>query len=385
MLQHTDEPDVLVQALREVEQPEERIALFKRLLDAQPNLPLQICAALPAGDAQTYCRHLNRRPHLHERQRPRPVIAPRRKGPADTELDNASSVDNPISRLLPSGDCADATDARACLSMAARRAAEAGDLLAAARHCVGISGEKWSAECLFSSAEAGVEANGSRVYRLATDLCVASAPFRQHCHSHLVSVLARDTPAPTAPPGAWAETREDADLIGAAWAGRDRRMGQLAVDRFWSEALHQSYTGAQPVGNPAAHLPEAAQRHVRAAVAWRLVETGPARPWSAWQDDARAALAHHVAPVAVAPDLSVRADFPHIQDYWGRDDIGEDSIAATFYLTTARRALSADPDEDLQICLLEALARAEGDFIFQAALDPSRPLIDWTARRLERF
>jgi hypothetical protein len=373
--------ELLARAIREIEQPEEQIFLVQRLIDEHPGFPQQVCQALPPGDAQQYCAHLNNRPHLSEEPRPSPSQGRRRVGPSNTELDSAASLAGFVDSLVvDSTVCADAVDERACRYVSASEKARGGELRAAASICKGTQDQKWSAECLFSVAELAVKVNGVGVYAQSIDLCMAAAPFRQHCHSHLLSALSHDTPAADAPPEFWASTLEDAEQIDAAWAGRDERMRALVVDRFWSEALHQSYRDAPPSGNPVDILPPRALPHIRAALSWRLVEQGPPRAWEEWMAAAREGLAHRTE--AVTRPRRDAPEFPHSRNLWGKDKPGDEKIPATFFLTTSRRAASADPDEDLMICVLEALARSAHEFNFSASLSEEYPLVDWTSRRL---
>lgn len=381
LLARRDQPEAIRPALLAVPQPEARIALVQALLDAGVPIPADACATLPAGDAQRYCSRLNDRPHLYEAPRPAAEVSDR-IGPATTELDSVPALESALADAAPVlGDCAASPDVRACLSEAAHQRAVNGELMDAGARCLGISGKQWRAECLFHAAEAGVRARGSGVYAEATELCVAAAPFRQHCHSHLVSALAEDTPLPSAPAAAWAETIADAERIGSAWEGRDPRLGALAVDRFWSEALHQSYIDA-PATGLLAELPAAALPHLRAAIAWRLVETRSFASWPDWVAAAEAAVDAAPEPAAGAPPPRER--FPHVRDLWGRDRGNDAEVPATFYMATARRALAASPGADLRICLLEALARDVDGFPFRVAADDADPLVRWTAERLGR-
>lgn len=385
MLQHIDEPDVLTRALQDIEAPEERIALVKVLLDRQPGLPQSICTALPQGDARQYCQHLNNRPHLTESPRTAPVVRTSRVGPANVELDCVAEVVSAVDALeAPATECEDASDPRSCYSMAAMNSAEAGELMAGAALCKRIPEGPWQAECLFYSAETGVKAKGADVYRDATELCIAAAPFRQHCQSHIISALSFDTPTATAPAEAWVETIADAERIAAAWDGRDDRMKEMAVGRFWSEALFQSYREQPATGSPFTHLPAAAHPHIRSAMVWRLVDTNSASSLEQWVALAMAAQDSEY-PHDPTSGVSQRPDYPQVRDLWGQDRGNDVEIPAAFYLSSARRAVSNQADVDLKICLLEALARTPDGRRYMSVGDDEHRLVKWTAQRLGRF
>jgi hypothetical protein len=156
------------------------------------------------------------------------------------------------------------------------------------------------------------------------------------------------------------------------------------VDHHWAQFTIASYRRAATVtGDPLVHLPPEAVPHIRAAAALTWV----------WQPDADAeSLDAWVGEVADA--LELRATEPHagkggrsdgtpdLPDLWGVPRA--EAPASVSYLGTSRRAVSQDPDADLAICVLEALARARPAHlgILAEGTTHTHSAVRWTAERL---
>ncbi len=387
---HPDHQDPTLQAaaLQTVTRPEERIGLVQQILDINPQQPPEICNQLPAGDARLYCERIQARPHLTEKPPQRSASTARPGGgPSNTELGGLPGGGFVASLTPQDGGCEDATDVRACRSQEALELAGAGRLEAAARSCLAVEAGRWRGECMFSTAEASL--SRGTPYAQAFQLCMAAEPFSQQCHNHLLSAMALQAPGATSPARAWNRTINRAEQIAEAWEAVDSELGALLVDRFWSEAVRLSYLEQPVVGDPFDHLPPAAHPHIRAAIAWNVVVTPGAaaqniEEWVVLTDAASARRAASETPPLTA---NVRKHMRlWIQDHWATDQPGDANIAATYYFGTARRPLAADPDVDLQLCLLEALARQPGmrPALFAEATASTAPEVAWSAQRLQR-
>jgi hypothetical protein len=385
--EHSD-PATQAAALQTITQPEERILLIQQILSANPRQPPEICNQLPSGDALRYCERIQDRPHLSE-QPPAPSTPHARPGggPANTELGGGSEGGFVPRLSAATSGCEEAVDARACRSQEALRSAAGGQLEAAARSCLAISAGRWRGECMFSAAEQALEDGAP--YARAFQLCMAAEPFTQQCHSHLISAMAIRSPGATAPASDWERSISRAGQITGAWADIDPMLGGLMVDRFWSEAVRLSYLEQPAVGDPLDHLPPESWPHIRAAVVWRLVESAetPAADLKAWTEQGEAALASRAeSPVAAMTVHQRRRLSLQVQDYWVSDRPGEEDIPATFFLATARRPTDPDPRTDLQLCILESLARQDHapSGLFDAAAQSGVAVIAWSARRLQQ-
>ncbi|MFT5685515.1 MAG: hypothetical protein ACI8RZ_006467 [Myxococcota bacterium] len=387
---HPDHRDAAVQvaALQTITQPEERIVLVRKILDLNPQQPQTLCQQLPDGDARQYCARIQHRPHLTEAPPRRSEQTARASGgPSNTEPGGLSGGGF-VEGLTPQeAGCVDVSDERACRSQDALIQATSGDLGAAARSCLAVEAGRWRGECMFSAAETGL-ASGAPYARTA-QLCMAAEPFSQQCHSHLLSAMAIRVPGASSPAIAWKRTINHAEQIAAAWAKIDPGIGALLVDRFWSEAVRLSYLEQPVVGDPLDHLPPGAAPHVRAAVAWNLVAAAPSAEVSlaTWVSRAEAALASRAEAATTPLTPRVRKTMRlWIRDHWETDSPGDGAIPATYYFGSARRPLDADPAIDLQLCLLEALARQPGasTSLFETAAISEVAVIAWSARRLKR-
>ena len=387
---HPDHADTQIQAaaLQTITQPEERIVLVQKILDENPRQPPEICNQLPPGDALRYCERIQDRPHLVE---PPPAVSvdATRPGGGPSNIELGGSPGGGFVASLPPAEsgCEEATDARACRSQEALRLASAHQLEDAARSCLTLGAGRWQGECLFSTAEAALSAGAP--YSRAMQLCLVAEPFSQQCHSHLLSSMAIRSPGATSPAAAWTPIIETAEQIEAAWASIDAEKGALAQDRFWSEAIRLSYLKQPAVGDPIDHLPAAAAPHVRAAMAWRLLESTntPHSTLAEWSARAEEALASRSEQAQ--PPLSIRErkrlDL-WIRDHWATDAPGEEDIPASHYLGTARRPTDADPSIDLTLCLLEGIARQSwaNHSIFDEASRSEVAVITWSAARLQK-
>ena len=387
---HPDHADPARQAaaLQTIAQPEERIVLVKKILDANPHQPPEICGQLPRGDARQYCERIQDRPHLVE---PPPVASVDAQrpggGPSNIEL-GGTPGGGFVAALAPAeAGCEEAADVRACRSQEALRLAGQRQIEGAARACLTLGAGRWQGECLFSAAEAALKAGAP--YAQAMQMCLAAEPFSQQCHSHLISSLAIQSPSATSPAGLWAPSIHVAAQLESAWADFDAGMGVLAVDRFWSEAVRLSYIDQPAVGDPLDTLPAAAAPHVRAAVTWQLLSTtaSPPATLAEWVTLAEAAMASRSSQPQ--PPLSVRERKRlnlWIRDYWASDAPGEEDIPARYYLGTSRRPADADPRTDLTLCLLEGLARQKqaNHALFEEASRSEVAVIAWSAARLKR-
>lgn len=178
---------------------------------------------------------------------------------------------------------------------------------------------------------------------------------------------------------------EGARVVQAAWSAQGESWQRAALDTWYSAASVRAL-GPQVVAGDALDLvpPEAAP-HVRALIAWQVVEQrlDQEHDLQEWVELTRAA---RDLRVGEQPGWCREPRSTKPQSSWAQDAGGDEEIPAVLYFATSRRALSADADQDLVLCLLEALARQRPpgtQAILEEAAARSEPLVAWTARRLQ--
>lgn len=406
------------EALNQVEDPVERVILVTKLVETWPGETDSLCKTLAAGPGRTRCERINSRPHLQTEPPDPPVAKPREAGgPRAQNIAPPAPETSPFYKVQPLlGPCAQRREKHVCYATQALREARQ-DTSRAASACAGIGEAKWIAECQFSAAEMLINARGDAGFRDSIDLCIASPPFTGNCIAHMLVMLASRTPDATErDPAAWAPLVSSGQTVEAEWRRRDPERADLYVDRFWSEAMSAAYAGTpQVTGGPLDGLPEVAGRHIRAGATLRLMELEGVRAHpslQAWVDAVKLALSERAEatyrPVPPPPpnrksveDLEIASSVPGglfqgRENLWDGDRPGDEVYSATFFWGTARRTWSANPDEDLLICVLESAgqvaytSRGSGD---KAAETAARALLEegrtstvsaaaWTAQRI---
>jgi hypothetical protein len=374
--------------LRQMEQPEERIATILFLFETQPERSTQLCRELPAGPTQARCQRATNRPHLWTPARVETEATTKRTAPGPLTsylLPDADQASVFTGSALSAARCTRHPDPRSCLTQDAVANTLQGRAERGSRSCKAIDKSPWREECFFNIAEAALERNRSAGYVDAINLCLDAGDFTANCIAHLSLVMAGSAPSSTeSDPAKWVSILEAARVIEGAWASRDAEFGLLLVDRFWADVAAAAFAGSKAVtGDLFRVLPSGAWPHVRAAAALRLValDWDEGRTLDAWLALLRAAM--EVKSTAVEPKRQA-VRFLDVPDRWAKDLPGDELIPAIFYMGTSRRTTVADTDEDLTLCLLEALGRREPlpTALLEAASADPRPAVAWTAKRL---
>ena len=384
-----DDPASVPPLLEAIDDPVERVALVLQLAETHPGETARLCASLKPGPARDRCETLNTRPHLWvEPAAPSSPTSRSAPGPATRDIlpSNATSAYADVEAIDP--DCPEGGSQGACTMLRASEQASEGRTLIAAAYCRHLEGdEKWRQECAFEAAEEAAR-TGVEHYAGAVELCLMGGPFAANCLAHLVIELNSLVPPATLQrPEVWAHSVDIATAIERFWTERDPAFAPLAVDRFYTHLLVQSYKKADlTVGTPLDSLPAAAVPHVHASAALhlmsrRLDETHDLAGWAVLLDEA---LASRALPAAQR-SAQHHVDLDHVSDLWP-EDVGEEGTRpAVFYLETSRRTVSEAPSIDRLICILEAAARLElagKEALLAEGLAHPDDDVAWTAGRL---
>lgn len=336
----TPQPPAL--PLGERSEPEQLAALEDALL-ADPAQALALCAEVTTPNARDRCARLRKRPHLWQ---PRPEAA----------VDLPSPYSSTPALTEP---CGQHPQPRACWSRFAYGKSAAGDMTAAAGACAAVDAGPWREECWFQAGEAAAERRLAAGYADSLAMCALAGRFQRDCLAHSVSLLAEDAPA--VPDGDWSATIEAADIVTASWASIDPDQGRRWREQLWAEALLYAYDRSMTLnGAPLDALPDDADPHVRAAVAWRLLALHGTESHSL---DGWAQVLHETTAGRDAATLDDRprralASIPALEPPEGPQ--------TRSWLGVSRRLYSSDDATDQKLCILEAAARLPG----------SQPLLD---------
>ena len=333
-------------------------------------------------DAALFCSELDRYP-VRQRctsLRERPHLLAAGSEPAITEA-------APKTRGCDS-ECLQRDTPLACAREVATAAVDADDEQPA-NVCDCLDAGRTRDECRFAVAEILVERRGVDGYEGALGLCIDSGEFGHSCAEHLLIRLAANPP-PLSAEGAeaWAERIPVATRIGTEALGAERRLLEDPVDTYWSlslmEAMRRSTAVAPEVADA---LPGGAQRHLRAAAAWRLEQLDPDPARSL--DDQVGRLTKLLAGEALLPppaDVDT-ADYGPLGQPTPRQPVPPGAgfyPRSTVYLGRDRRAYSSDPWADMAICILEAQTRIHPGVTgpLEEALAADDPTLRWAAEQL---
>jgi hypothetical protein len=327
-----------------------RATLVATLAAHRPEELAGRCELLPQGGAQERCYRQTRRPHLHQRGGKQDTKTARRGAPG------------PASAALP---------------LPAQPSPQP------APSCPGLE----ASECAFRSAERRILAMGPAALEESLGLC-AHSDHASDCAEHVLELA-----MPGVPP-ADAASREDlAEATASAArfraAGGSLAVGALYEDWFWSLwTVTAMDRAAQPSGALLDHLPAAAHPHLRFAVAWRLLRDEPpgdAPDRAVLRDEAlalldrRPPLADETGPLAPATVVQTRHS-------WNGSSEAEHAIPAAWCMGGTRRATHPDPAIDLELALLEALARQPkppaADSFLALAGGEEPEILRWTGARI---
>jgi len=273
-----------------------------------------------------------------------------------------------------------------CRVSVAASAAGRGDEPVAEQACGGLPEGPWPGECHFRIGE-----EMARAGNLAGALrhCGTAGLFARPCFTHAASLLAPDPSAtgPTAPEVVVGDidsalTEVKALLAEATWGDRAE-----ALDGFRARLWFNAYFGTGHADPAAARLaPDALAPFARTAFALEAVrllfpdaqslpEGAVERVRAAWRGE---------APVPAAEPLT--ADRRVGRYASPLPSSGEAGLPRVPVFGGAVRLVGAEPDEDLDIAILEALYFRTGTTAdaFVPWLDDPRERVRWTAIRLFR-
>ncbi|MDP6931539.1 MAG: hypothetical protein QGG40_01425 [Myxococcota bacterium] len=386
------------QVIASLESPEEQLALVIRLVKEVPGESTTLCVRLEES-VRSRCDQMHARPHLWLELPEAPSTSESSvertgDGPAHTRLEPTREVVSSFHHVRKLGTrCKNARDPQSCVVNAAVKATQERDGERAARICRSVTDSRMQEECMFRAAEGRVrtemrDPKKGLGYRQATNLCLMAGSFLQNCLAHTVVIQAEWAPdAQDSRSDAWDSVIRSVQWVRTVWEERDPDLGELLVDRMWSDAASFAYTGTTRVtGWPLESLPVEAHPHVRAAAAARLVELegdseGAPEDLGGWERRLAEALDDRTAKDR-RRQPSER--FKSVVDFWPEDLSGEEQRPARFYMGTARRTWSEEAAVDRSICILEAVARQEAvpSKVLEEGLEHSVEEVRWTAGRL---
>jgi hypothetical protein len=432
----TEAPTDLPAALSSLEDHIERTALIQLLTEAHPGETLALCEVLSDETQNSWCRELNRRPHLRsaksgadkprERALPNTPESPaaptdgktwtqkvlqRLEGgnpsegdrapeltvehelrtyvallSAEIRAENTRNVD-PFSDLQPTTHtCEHDLLTHTCQTQAASDAASESRFLDSASACLAIEAEKWRAECFFQAAEQAFRSDADLAVRGALDLCQRAGPYREACLAHLsMRIAGRGPSALNSRPESWFSVDAGIQDIVESLGSRDPALTHEMVSRVWTEAANYAYREVSRVtGDPLDLLDIAAHPHIRCAAAWRLwqLEGDADRDLETWSARLTEALdERHSGPVQ---QRRKRAFGQRIQRMWLEQLPGEEELPVTLFMGTDRRTLGQTAQEDGLICLLESAARQRppAQAVLLEGLEQDSSRVRWTSARL---
>lgn len=380
----------------------EQNALVAQLAKAYPKEAGAICEVLPAGStARINCDRKRVRPHLYTDKVKKVRTEPARRpapGPSGDDLPVpdlgeepwADVTDEELAAFIEGcGDTLPAT----CAEFGAEKRAREGDLRGVGVACLAAhpQRDKQYAECLFRAAEESAAERKSEGMPDAIRLCSHAGFTGPMCLAHSLQLSA------PAPPPAHNPTQDRVDAARAyaemlrESTGDEAWFGTILVDRFWAMWVHSAYAWSEETsGDLLDYLPTEARPHVTmSATYWTLKRLHP-------NDRSSLDLAETMEQAAQTlkkrsenteqPKEPIRVTSYGHQAFWTHDKEGEGAIPSAYCMGPGRRAVSRDPEVDLQIAALEAGAHlippAPAEY-FLGVLDSERdPVVRWTAARL---
>ncbi|MCB9779297.1 MAG: hypothetical protein H6742_12090 [Alphaproteobacteria bacterium] len=368
-----------------------RASLVEAVFEAHPGAGL--CTELPAGIVRRRCERVDADAARWTLDELDPTAQAAAIGPAFRSLAAGPTARLPgLSTATPARDCGNEVPEHSCLVERAREAARTGDLHGAAAACQAVGDVRWQPACMVEAAELGCRTQTVEHCGIAAELCLGAGAWQVPCLEHVAETVATladpatQAPSTAAATGAsargWAALRQRTTELELRLGPLDLLRAHRLVDRVWAESARLSYGRASVlVGDPLDQLPADARPHVRAAVAWRIVD---AEPPASLSDGAAAVVEALGQRGARGRDRLLERNHPSPVDLWTDDLPGEDELPWVAYLGPARRAVSSDPEIDARVVVLEAAARTSppADWMLVEGLhDPAR-IVRWTAARL---
>lgn len=379
------------EALSQVADPSEQLALALAIIEAHPGRTGQLCGVLRDPVGREFCDKANKRPHLWAAPKEKVTATRAAPGPLEARLTFPAGESSPLISLAPASPealgCPAPPAGTPCITAAAEAALDEDDTAAAAA-CLALPEGAWRSECFFGLGEARGASSDPADYAPAVDLCAAAGSFADNCVGHVTTrrAVARATAVCQGDPAAWAEVAREGEAVAAAWTPRGAPHRAAAVGRFWSAAFARALDTAPALGGDALeHVPAEALPQLRAVLAARLLalEGTEERSLDEWVARLEEVLA---ARLGTTEPWSCRRARVTGRPSWPVDESPEEAaIPATNHRVSARRALSDDPAADGAIVVLEAAAREPGRpqaALLREGLDHPDGLVRWTAERL---
>ena len=392
---------------------EDRMVTIQQLLNEHPQAStLPLCDYF-SGERLKTCRNAKtrvaERPHLwgegpkknrtttppppagtHPRPTDKRLIG---TGPKSTRIRIQTQIQSPLlsHKALPIGCEQEDHDCRLREAIAALREQR---LEWVAGICINPS-EKWQSECFFRAGEQqaklSTEKDSERTIGQAIALCLAAGEFLNECVQQ--SLIAHEITAPSSlntDKAVWQHFIAQIQSFTDASLEIPAHLQDELQQRYFARILFNAYHASDTLtGNPTSQLPQSALPHLRATVAYFLVEH-LAETQKEWGQDPQSLLkwgrlVNQVVAGKKSSPKKKKKPYPPtvIKDYWQEDTEGEEDKPALPYLGKSRRTWSKNAEIDAQICVLEALARHNtGLDLLRSATRHAEPQIVWTAVRL---
>ncbi|MFH1468006.1 MAG: hypothetical protein ABIO70_26705 [Pseudomonadota bacterium] len=351
--------------------PIEQTTLITALINDDAGAAEDLCTVMPAGPGRQRCDLMATRPHLQAPTGPK-ASHPFEYPPLPWIPEELS----PFAALTPAPLGCDAR-LDACwqdrLERAERDRATTAEIAAL---CAAIPTRDLRQECCFKAA-AAVSSDTTHIsVERVVSLCLAAGSYAGPClhEALLMKGVRAHTPAATEEHReAWHWLRDLAhDSERELTRLGHPREGALLRDRIWAEAMTVAYGDTETlVGTPLDLTPEEAHPHIRAAIAWHLVETveatDPPASFATQLELAEAVVA--ARGTAGLPVARLRS--PHRAPGWMSTPVEP----GVFFLDDARRPTSEDPQVDLALALLAAAARSSRDDLLVEVSASPDPLL----------
>jgi hypothetical protein len=357
--QFQDKPEVVYSQLKEIKDPIELLHEIEQLSKAFPGQTTNLCTLIENETSRTHCLNQNQRPHLWMKSKETKEV----REPVESEKIECDQQNH-----------------QRCVEEYAAKAAKADAPERAIQICNNIKEEKWRNECIFVVAENSVAKKGPKAYASAVELCKQAGNFANNCHRHLIQQFARKAPdADTT--STWDSIFSAHNAIETTWGWQDQKRMNELQDHLWAEAIGTAFSGVNKItGNTFDVIPQKYHPHINAAAARRLfqLEEANKRSLNEWTEHLNQLLQQRNNK---PESRNEQRKFLAVADLWKPNDHTDESIN---YLATSKRLFSVEPHIDIQICILEAVARKPpiDKSIIQSGLQSDNIEVKRTAQRL---
>jgi hypothetical protein len=373
-----------------LESSEQQILQLNKLQTLHPGRVKDVCVTLTQAAVRKKCKESAARPHLYAKggiPKQRRALKKRTSGPEASLVLLPMVSSSPLTEVSPNKvDCSKDGDPRSCLQRKAKDEAQKGNSIAAASYCQAISTQhiRWRWECHFAVAEIFVS-NSQQNYATAAAHCSVAQEYSGRCIVSLHHRLAQLTPPANSKKEGWKEILSLASQIEEYWKTSGKALQQEILASFWGAVLLKSYQKTlELTGDPLDYLPKASHPHIYSAVAFSYINRSTEVLTLDQLIAELIAIVHKRKPSKTKSTNKV--EILSINDFWMHDEPKDVDIPAVGYLGRSRRAFSSELEEELTICLLEAMARQDVSKwlpLLKEQKSSSLPMAQWTARRLE--